>query len=61
MKGYFYAPVDGVYEFMLAADDQSIMAMSKVPNNSNPANLVTLLKQISHTNNYYNSYFLGQP
>ena len=57
MKGYFFAPIDGIYKFMLVFDDHCIFAMSNVTNNANPANLRTLLKGDFYTNSYYNSYF----
>lgn len=45
MKGYFYAPVDGVYRFSVVADDSFLMMLSSVKNNANPDNLVDLLNQ----------------
>ena len=39
VKGYFHAPVDGVYRFSGLADDAFIMKMSSVKNNANVDNL----------------------
>ena len=44
-KGYFYAPLDGVYRFSVVADDYFLMMMSTVKNNANLSNLVPLLMQ----------------
>ena len=44
-KGYFFAPVDGVYRFSVAADDDFLMVMSTVKNNANISNLSPLLTQ----------------
>ena len=45
VKGYFYAPVDGVYRFSAASDDNFLMMFSSVKNNANINNLVALLTQ----------------
>ena len=55
-KGYFYAPVDGVYRFGVVCDDAFIMKMSSVPNNANPANLQTLLQQETWVGSHWNPY-----
>lgn len=39
VKGYFYAPVDGIYRFSATCDDQFLMMMSTVKNNGNIAHL----------------------
>ena len=55
-KGYFYAPVDGVYRFGVVVDDAFIMKMSSVPNNANPDNLQLLLQQQAYGSHHWNPY-----
>lgn len=43
MKGYFHAPVSGVYNFSGLSTQLLYMEMSKVKNNANIANLEVLI------------------
>ncbi len=56
VKGYFFAPVSGVYRFSVVADDDFLMVMSNVKNNANVANLANLLTQEYHNGNHFNSF-----
>ena len=44
VRGYFHAPVDGVYRFAALSDDEMIMKMSSVKNNANQANMQMVLQ-----------------
>lgn len=56
VRGYFFAPVDGVYRFSVVADDDFMMVMSSVKNNAHTSNLVPLLTQENYNTHHYLSY-----
>jgi hypothetical protein len=44
LRGYFFAPVNGVYNFETVVDDNMIVLMSAVQNSSNPANMRPIMR-----------------
>jgi hypothetical protein len=50
LRGYFFAAVDGVYNFETTVDDAIIVYLSKVQGSSNPVNMVQIMKVDSYLN-----------
>jgi hypothetical protein len=59
LKGYLHIPNAGVYNFYGLADDQLLVNLALYQNNSNPANMVTIIEVDSYLNDHFNPYVSG--
>lgn len=50
LRGYFFAAVDGIYNFETTVNDAIIVYLSKVQGSSNPANMVQIMRVDSYLN-----------
>lgn len=57
-RGYFYAPVNGTYQFAGIADDAFGLQISSVQNSANLANLQTLITN-GYSGDDFNPYTTG--
>jgi hypothetical protein len=56
LRGYFFAPTDGTYNFETTADDSNIVYLSKVRGSSNPSNMVAIMRVDTYLNYQQDPY-----
>lgn len=59
MNGYLYIPSSGMYSFYGLVDDSLIVNLATFQNNSNPANMQTIIQLDSYINDHFNPYVSG--
>lgn len=59
LNGYLYIPSPGVYNFYGLVDDSLIVNLATFQNNSNPANIQTIIRIDSYINDHFNPFISG--